>query len=63
MGYIYRIIMNGAIKVGGWTGWGSGAKRNGGDPPHCTVTVYWLQFYKLSVGHRYFCNKHYIHVF
>jgi hypothetical protein len=32
--------MNGTIKVGGWTGWGSGAKRNGGDPPHRKVTVY-----------------------
>jgi hypothetical protein len=32
--------MNETIKVGGWTGWGSGAKRNGGDPPHCTATVY-----------------------
>jgi hypothetical protein len=31
-------MMNEAIKVGGWTGWGSGAKRNGGDPPHRTVT-------------------------
>jgi hypothetical protein len=30
--------MNGTIKVGGWTGWGSGAKRNGGGPPHRTVT-------------------------
>jgi hypothetical protein len=26
------------IKVGGWTGWGSGAKRNGGDPPHRIIT-------------------------
>jgi hypothetical protein len=31
-------MMKDTIKVGGWTGWGSGAKRNGGDPPHRTVT-------------------------
>jgi hypothetical protein len=36
--------MNETIKIGGWSGWGSGAKRNGGDPlrfiaPY-TVTMY-----------------------
>jgi hypothetical protein len=33
-------MMNETIKVGGWTGWGSGAKRNGGDPPHRIATIY-----------------------
>jgi hypothetical protein len=28
------------IKVGGWTGWGSGAKRNGGDPLRFIAPLY-----------------------
>jgi hypothetical protein len=55
-------MINETIKVGGWTGWGSGAKRNGGDPPHCTATIHlatvlftmYLQFMnKISVSKIY----------
>jgi hypothetical protein len=36
--------------IGGWTGWGSGAKRNGGDPPHRTAIIYLATLYKRYRG-------------
>jgi hypothetical protein len=41
--------MNETIKVGGWTGWGSGAKRNGGGP---------LRFIAPSHNHIYFTTDY-----
>jgi hypothetical protein len=37
---IIIVLKNRNHKIGGWTGWGSGAKRNGGDPPHRTIIIY-----------------------